>query len=90
MKDDNRQNDLKIMIINESVSQSFVTDFVSFGGLILTLYFNYAYLGNSVLIKIFVLFCFFVIVFKRGSKRVKKMTPDEALRYLQDKQKKGE
>ena len=75
---------LKIIIYNESVSRSVFTDIFTFGGLCLSLLFNYNYLGNSSLVKLAIIFCFFVLMFSRGSKKIRRLTKKEAIEYFKE------
>lgn len=79
------KNDFTVLIVNESTYNSIVSDIVSFSILLLGFFINYNYLGDSTLIKLLIAFLFFVGVLKYIGNKVKKMTPEEALKYLQEK-----
>lgn len=78
----NDTTELKVMFYNESTSQSIVSDLFTFSLLCLSLLFNYEYLGNSILVKLVIIVCFFSSVFARVSKTTKKLTTEEAIEYF--------
>jgi len=45
-------------------------------------YFNYHFLGASIILQLLICFLFIMVVFVMGSKRTKRMTEMEALKYL--------
>ena len=75
--------DLKIIICNESVSTSVLTDIFSYGILTALLFVNYNFLGDSTLVLLLIIVCFFVKLSVYANRKIKKMTPAEALEYLQ-------
>lgn len=79
------KSDLKIIFCNESVSQSILTDIVTFGILTVLLFVNYNCLGDSTLVLLLIIFIFFVQILVYRNKKTKKMTPEEALEYLLSK-----
>ena len=84
------KNDLRVIFCNESTSDSILADIFTFGILTALLFINYNWLGDSVLILSLILFCFFTKLLAHSSKRLKRMTPEEALKYLQANYKKKE
>jgi hypothetical protein len=56
-------NELKIIVCNESVSTSIFTDVVTFGILTILLFINYNCLGDSTLILLLTIACFFTKLF---------------------------
>ncbi len=77
------KKDLKIIICNESAFASILSDIATFGILTAMLFVNYNWLGNSTLILLLIIVCFFTEISIAGDKKIKKMTPKEALEYLQ-------
>ena len=72
----------KLLIINESTANSIITDTYSTLSLLACFFVNYHFLGDSTLIKWLIVVLLFLFVCRKGDKKVKKMTPDEALAYL--------
>ena len=79
-----RRSQVKVIIVNESTKNSIIADSYTFGGLLVSFFVNYNYLGNSTIITLLISFMMFVFTFNRGSLKIKKMTPDEALVYLKE------
>jgi len=75
---------LKVLVINESTSKSIISDTYTFVSLIGCLFANFYLLGDSVVIKIFICILCLCVILRRGNSKIKKMTPDEALKYLTD------
>lgn len=75
-------NDLKVLVTNVSNAESIISDIFTFGCLIGCFFVNYNFLGNSTVITILISACFFVEILVRSSKKVKRMSPDEAIEYL--------
>lgn len=76
----------KILIVNESTVNSIITDTYTFACLIGCLFANFYLLGDSVVIKIFLCILCLCVILGRGNSKFKRMTPDEALKYLTDNQ----
>ena len=78
-------DDLKIIFCNESAFKSIFNNVITFAILIALLFVNYNWLGDSTLITLFIIICFFIELLIYGDKKIKKMTPEEALKYLSEK-----
>ena len=79
-------NELTVLIVDEKTAfQSIMSDVFTFSCLFGGFFLNYHYLGNSVILKL--LFGFFVVLILKGraNKKIKKMSPEEALEYLAQK-----
>jgi hypothetical protein len=74
----------KIVVIKESVSESIISDIVTFGALLLCLYANYYWLGNSKISLVFIWLSLFLGIFTLKNKKV--MSTKQAVKYLQDNQ----
>jgi len=83
-EEDNMSDNITVIVQNRTVFQSIISDIFTFGTLLIALFINYNYLGDSVLVKLLIIFCFFVQVIVTGSKKIKRMTESEALIYLQN------
>jgi len=78
--------EFEVLIVKEKTAfQSIISDVFTFGCLFGGFFINYHYLGNSAILKLFIvatsLFVFYLIS-RRRSKSVLKMTPPEALEFL--------
>ena len=78
-------DDFKVLVINESDAKSFISVLFTYGCLIACFFVNYNFLGNSIIITLLISVCFFMGILGRCTKKIKKMNPDEALKYLQEK-----
>jgi len=77
--------DLKIIICNESTSQSIISDIFTFGSLVFVLFSNYMWLGNNDII-IYMIFILFILkCVGSANSKVKRMTGPEAYSYLQQR-----
>lgn len=74
--------ELKVLVINESTARSIITDTYSTVSLMACFFINYYFLGDATLIKIFIIGLFFFWLSSKTNKRIKRMTPGEALEYL--------
>jgi len=78
-------DEIKILIINESTSQSIISDIWS-GGIIFAGFFvNFYCLGNSVILQVLWGVIALMVVRAKGSPKIKRMAPLEALEYLTEK-----
>ena len=72
------------VIIKEGLLNSIISDIVSFGSMALMFWFNYNYLGNSLLIKVLIVFLLFVVMVTRARKNVNRFkTKEDAIKYLE-------
>ena len=78
-------NDFKVLIINESDAKSFISDLFTYVSLIACFFFNYNFLGDSTIITLLISSCFIIGIWGRLNKKLKRMTSDEALKYLLEK-----
>ena len=81
-------NNLKVLVINESNAKSFISDLFTCVCLIACFFVNYNFLGNSTVITLLISVCFIMGIWGRCTKTIKKMNPDEALKYLQERRNK--
>jgi hypothetical protein len=79
-----RRSQVKVIIVNESTKNSIIADSYTFGGLLVSFFVNYNYLGNSTIIILLISFMMFIFTLNRGLSKVKNMTPGEALIYLRE------
>ncbi len=79
---DEREAKIKVIIINENTLNSMITDTYTFTCLIVVLFLNYYLLGNSIVLQIFICLAWCTWLMQKGGKKIKKMTPEEALKYL--------
>lgn len=86
------KDEIKVIFILESLFQSIIADIITFGLLILCLYVNHNYLGSSWIIEILIVISLLFKGYSYTSKKVKRMTPDEAFKCLDKllKSRKGE
>ncbi len=77
--------DLKVLVINESNAKSFISDLFTYICLMACFFVNYNFLGNSTVITLLISVCFFMGIWGRCTKTIKKMNPDEALKYLKER-----
>lgn len=78
-------DDFKVLVINESNAKSFISDLFTYAGLMACFFINYNFLGNSTIIILLISICFFLGIWGRAAKKIKKMTPDEAFEYLKER-----
>ena len=75
--------ELKVLVCTEKTAlQSIISDVFTFGCLFGGFFINYHYLGNSAVLKIFLVVLIIMVLAKINSTTVKKMNPDKALEYL--------
>ena len=74
--------DLKIVIVKESLFASILSDAISVGSVCAMAVINHLYLGSSWVIDLFAVTLFFFLIGLRSSKKVKEMTPKQAHEYL--------
>ena len=77
-------NKLEVMLINESIHQSVITDITTFAVLVAAFYVNHLLMDASVVMQCVLAVAFYVSIYSRVSKRIKKMNPQEALEYLRE------
>ena len=75
----------KVYIINESASQSIVSDILTYGGLFGGFFINRYFLGDSIFIQIFIALLFLIGAF--GRVKHIQMSVDEARKYFSADQK---
>lgn len=80
-------DDFKVLVINESNAKSVISDIFTYVGLMACFFINYNFLGNSTIITLLISVCFFLGIWGKGTKKINKMTPDEALEYLRTREK---
>lgn len=73
---------LRVIIVNESVTCSIVTDIVSFGAMVGSFAANHLWLGDSTILALTIAICFCLWVLGKTSGISRKMTPEQALDYL--------
>lgn len=78
-------DNFKVLVINESNAKSFISDLFTYVCLMACFFVNYNFLGNSTIITLLISGCFVIGVLGRSTKQTKRMTPDEALKYLQER-----
>jgi len=77
------EKELKIIILRESLIQSVITDAFTFGFLIFTTWFNYAFIGGSQYVYAIILVMF--IMFLMQTSRVKKFySKKDAIKYIEE------
>lgn len=84
-----KKDELKMLIVVESLWQSMCSDVFTFGVMLSCLFVNTNYLGNSGLINFFIIAMLLMIGGRRADKKVRHMTTDEALEYLTDRKDKA-
>lgn len=75
-------DELRIILINEGTVKSIIVDSYTFACLLASLFINARYLGDSWIITCTICTCFFIKVIAYGGRKIKKMSPPEALEYL--------
>ena len=76
------KDELSLIIVTESLLQSILSDIFTFGLLLLVLYVNHHYCGSSWMVELTIVMGFWVVAWRRGSKKVRTMEPAEAKEYL--------
>ncbi len=75
-------DDLKILVVSKSTLQRIMGDLVTFGCIFAGFFINYHFLGDSETIQVFFGVMAFLVIYIRGNRAIKEMSPTEALKYL--------
>ncbi len=79
------KKELEVIWIDEkTIFQSLVSDIITFGLMIFTMWLNYQFFGNGVIIQCFFLFIVLAVLVDRDDEKKKRMSQKEALSYLTD------
>lgn len=79
------KEEIKTIIVQESLKQSIYADIVTFGCMCATMIFNHTVCGDSVAFDILLIVSIVIWSFRKGSKKIKVMEPKEALEYLKER-----
>ena len=77
-------DNLRVLVINESIIGSFIKDTYTFGCLLAAFWLNYQYLADSIVMQLILGFGFICWIIGR-TKAFKRMNVDEALEYLKER-----
>lgn len=75
-------DELKIIVCNESTSQSIISDIFTFSSLVFVLFANFQWLGNNLFITFMIFAMFFLQCVTRANNKIKKMNAEECYEYL--------
>ena len=76
-----KEEKTKVIILHETVFQSFLNDFYTFGFIAITSWFNYNFIGGSKFVNVIILIMFMLFIFQKSV--AKKFTSkEEAIKYL--------
>ncbi len=77
-------SNLTVITVNQSTSQSILSDIFTFAIILFCFWLNYQFLGNGLILQIVLGISFFCGVVSRANSKIKKMKPLEALKYLKE------
>ena len=75
----------EFIIAYQTALGSIIADSYTFGVLFGGFWLNYEYMGNSVILQLVMGVCFFLCAVARGRKKVKRLSRQDAIEYLQAK-----
>ena len=79
--------DIKVLIVTEkTATASIISDIFTFGCLFGGFFINHYLLGSSTLLNVFVCALVIIIIGGESNDSIVKMTPDEALSYLDEQE----
>lgn len=80
-----KEDGLKVLIVRESLWQSIVADAITFSTLLISLFVNTHFLGNSTLVNFLIVGVLLMSSYRKAAGRVKSMSEQEALEYLKER-----
>ena len=75
----------EILIAHQTAAGSIIAGCFTFGTLFGGFWLNYEYMGNGVILQLVMGVCFFICAAARGRKKVKRLSFEDAIKYLEAK-----